>query len=112
MIEKEALAIVWATEKLRQFLLGRYFRIYTDHRPLEFILDPNKPLPHNTSARLQRWAIKLARYDYKILYTKPITLQHPDCLSRIEVAAPAETNLHDEYLNFQCSVIEKKAIAQ
>jgi len=32
-IEREAFAIVWCTQRLRQFLLGRQFIIQSDHRP-------------------------------------------------------------------------------
>ena len=39
-IEKEALAIVWSTQRARQFLLGHKFLLKSDHRPLEFIFNP------------------------------------------------------------------------
>ena len=33
-IEKEGLAVTWATEKFQTYLLGSDFRIETDHKPL------------------------------------------------------------------------------
>ena len=58
-IEREALAIVWTTQRARHFLLGRKFRLISDHRPLEFIFDCGKELPKVTSARILRWAIQV-----------------------------------------------------
>ena len=37
MIEREALAIKWALEYLRYYLLGRQFRLVTDHAPLQWM---------------------------------------------------------------------------
>ena len=44
-IEREALAIVWAVRRLHKYLFGRKFTLYTDHKPLQFIFEPSKPVP-------------------------------------------------------------------
>ena len=82
-IEKEALAIVWSTQRARQFLLGRKFLLKSDHRPLEFIFNPRKELPKVTSARILRWAIRLMDFDFDIMYVKGNTIPHVDALSRL-----------------------------
>ena len=37
-VEKETLALVCATNRLRKYLLGQNFSLYADHRPLETLL--------------------------------------------------------------------------
>ena len=66
-IEREALAIVWATMRLKQFLMGRNFTIQTDHQPLIKLFGKH-PIPTGTSARICKWALDLMSYDYDIEY--------------------------------------------
>ena len=41
--EKEALAIVWACERLHAYLYGAECELMTDHKPVECILSPKSP---------------------------------------------------------------------
>ena len=52
-IEKECLAIIWATRKFRHFLLGAPFILETDHKPLMW-LESAKP-SQARSQRLESW---------------------------------------------------------
>lgn len=81
-IEREALAIVWSTQRCQRFLAGRHFTLITDHRPLTFIFGPNEGLPTRVSARLQRWAISLMAFDFTIEYQRS-QLMKSDALSRL-----------------------------
>ena len=83
-IEREALAVVWATLRARNFLLGSHFTLNCDHQPLEFIFNPNRALPKVTSARILRWAIQLMAFDYEIHYVKGENIPHVDALSRMQ----------------------------
>ncbi|PAA78757.1 hypothetical protein BOX15_Mlig016452g7 [Macrostomum lignano] len=76
-IEKECLAVRWAVEKLRHYLLGRRFVIKSDHKPLQYLqMDHANP-------RLQRWAFYLSGYDYEIQYQPGESNTVADGLSRI-----------------------------
>jgi hypothetical protein len=50
--EKEALAIVWAMERLSIYLLGHKFELHIDNKALALILDNPLSKP---PARIQRW---------------------------------------------------------
>jgi transposase InsO family protein len=62
-IEREALAIVWACERLHFFLYAREFDLYTDNKPVQLIFqnDTSKP-----KARIERWALRLLPYRFKV----------------------------------------------
>ena len=62
--EKEMLAIVWAIRRLRQYQLGRKFKIQTDHKALIWLMNVKDP-----SSRLLRWRL-LENYEYEIDYKK------------------------------------------
>ena len=57
--EKEALAIIWACEKFRPYLMGETFDVETDHGSLKWLLGTQK-------GRLARWAMRLSDFDLTI----------------------------------------------
>ena len=81
-IEKEALAIIFGVKKFNQFLYGRKFTIQTDHKPLEGLFNEQKGVPQQAAPRVQRWALTLAAYEYKIAYKAGETNANADALSR------------------------------
>ena len=66
-LDKEALAVVFAVKKTHQFLYGRHFKIYTNHKPLLGLLHPEKATPLIASSRMQRWALTLLQSATKLL---------------------------------------------
>lgn len=79
-IEKELLGIVWAIKYFRPYLYGRKFTIYTDHRPLTWLMSLKDP-----NSKLTRWKLKLAEYDYKVVYKKGKQNTNADALSRAKI---------------------------
>ena len=49
--EKEALALVWAVDKIHIYLYGKHFHAFVDHQPLRRIFKPRSKL----NAKLFRW---------------------------------------------------------
>ncbi len=81
-IEKEAFSIVHALTKLRPYLYGADFEIFTDHRPLKALF-----LGEVRNTKVQRWASLIAEYHAPIRYWPGRNNVRADMLSRITAAA-------------------------
>lgn len=91
-IEKESLAIIYCTNHFRPYLYGNKFIILTDHKPLEWLHSVKDP-----TSRLIRWRLKLAEYDYKVIYKAGKINCNADALSRnpVEATRVLPLTLHD-----------------
>ena len=85
-IEKEALAVTWACERFHDYLLGLHFQMQTDHKPLVPLLSCKalEELP----LRVQRFRLRLMRYDFTIVHVPGADLNTADTLSRAPVSEP------------------------
>ena len=82
-IEKEALAIIFGIRKFHQYLYAQKFTLVTDQQPLTTIFRPKRALPTLAAARIQRWAILLAAYNYEVKYHSTKEHTNADALSRL-----------------------------
>ncbi|XP_037521382.1 uncharacterized protein K02A2.6-like [Rhipicephalus sanguineus] len=82
-LDREGLAVVFAAHKFHKYIAGRKVTFVTDHQPLLGILGPGKPTAQVLSPRMTRWCIKLAAYDYNIVYRHGKNHQNADALSRL-----------------------------
>lgn len=99
-IHREALAIVYCVKKFHQYLLGRRFKLKTDHKPLVSIFGPHKAIPTMAASRMQRWALILAAYNFEIEYVGTYS-NGADILSRLPVIEKcAEEPPEQTYLHF------------
>lgn len=100
-IEKEALALTWTCERLNQYLLGSKFMVETDHKPLVPLLS-NKNL-EELPIRVQRFRLRMMRYQYTIRHVPGKDLNTADFLSRSPLPNTENKNeLQDEteaYIN-------------
>lgn len=95
-LEREALALVFAVVKFRDYLLCREFTLKTDHEPLVGLFKENRPIPSTAASRIQRWAITLGAYKYTIKYKPGSSNQNADALSRLPVpASETEQQMQD-----------------
>ena len=78
VIEKEAYAVVYCIQKLRTYLYGADFTVYTDHAPLKCLFTKTM-----NSTKVQRWGVLLAEYGAKIEYRRGKHNIRADMLSRI-----------------------------
>ena len=86
-IEKEAFAVVFALNKLRPYLYGAEFTIYTDHKPLKSLF-----LSEVKNTKIQRWAVLLAEYSAPIEYRQGPNNIRADMLSRIKPRVDIDRN--------------------
>ena len=93
-LDKEALAIIFGVKHFHQYLLGRSFKIQSDHKPLQHLFAENKGIPTLASARIQRWALILSAYSYSIEYKPGSAHGNADGLSRLPLPnAPSQIPL-------------------
>nr|GEY81710.1 reverse transcriptase domain-containing protein [Tanacetum cinerariifolium] len=77
--EKEMLAVVYAFEKFRSYLIMNKSVVYTDHSALKYLFSKK-----DTKARLLRWILLLQEFDFKVIDTKGAKIYAADHLSRLE----------------------------
>ena len=82
-LEKEALALIFGVTKFHKYLCGRSFTLQSDHRPLLGLLKQDRVISAMASARIQRWALTLSNYEYKLEYMPGSRISHADCMSRL-----------------------------
>ena len=85
VVEREAYAVIYALRKLRPYLHGAQFTIYTDHKPLKCLF-----ANEIKNSKIQCWAVTLAEYAAPIVYVPGKTHVRPDMLSRIRSAVPTD----------------------
>lgn len=63
-VEKECLVIKWALDSLRYYLMGRKFKLETDHRALAWL-----GRMRDTNAHIIRYFLTIQPFNFDVLYT-------------------------------------------
>lgn len=76
--ELEMLAIVYAFQKLRVYLLGLKVIVVTDCASIKSTIEKVNPVP-----RVSRWIMQMQEYDYTVVHRAGVRMRHVDALSRV-----------------------------
>ena len=89
-LKKELLAVVFAIDKFRSYLVGAKVIVYTDHAALKYLLTKKDAKPW-----LIRWIFLLQEFDLEIKDKKGIENSITDHLSRMQFKNPQELPINN-----------------
>nr|GEY08962.1 DNA-directed DNA polymerase [Tanacetum cinerariifolium] len=90
--EKEMLAVVYAFEKFRSYLIMNKCIVHTDHSALKYLFAKK-----DANARLLRWVLLIQEFDFDVINTKGAENLAADHLSQLE--NPYENVLNPKEIN-------------
>ncbi|CAM8943524.1 unnamed protein product [Rhodiola kirilowii] len=106
--EKELLAIVYAFDKFRPYLVGSKTIVFTDHAAIKYLLSKKDSKP-----RLIRWILLLQEFDIEIKDKKGVENLVADHLSRLEGNEELKedtTLVDDSFVGEQLMRVEAEAL--
>ncbi|KAK1667710.1 hypothetical protein QYE76_055869 [Lolium multiflorum] len=103
--EKELLAVVFACDKFRSYIVDSKVTIHTDHAAIRYLMQKKDAKP-----RLIRWVLLLQEFDLHIVDRKGADNPVADNLSRLENIAYDPIPINDSFPNEQLAVIKIKDV--
>ena len=100
--EKELLAIVFAFDKFRPYLISNKVVVHTNHSAIKYLMTKKDAKP-----RLIRWVLLLHEFDVEIKDKKGTENLVADHLSRLEGASD-EIQVNDDFPNEHLLAVEDK----
>jgi hypothetical protein len=99
--EKEFLAIVFACDKFRPYIVDSKVTIHIDHAAIRDLMEKKDDKP-----RLIRWVLLLQEFDLHIVDRKGVENLVPDNLSRLENISYDPIPVNDSFPNEQLAAIK------
>ncbi|KAK1627608.1 hypothetical protein QYE76_001923 [Lolium multiflorum] len=99
--EKELLAVVFACDKFRPYIVDSKVTIHTDHVAIRYLMEKKDAKP-----RLIRWVLLLQEFDLHIVDRKGADNPVADNLSRLENITYDPVPVNDSFPNEQLAVIK------
>ncbi|KAJ9691493.1 hypothetical protein PVL29_013620 [Vitis rotundifolia] len=101
--EKELLAVVFALDKFRAYLVGSFIIVFIDHSALKYLLTKQ-----DAKARLIRWILLLQEFDLQIRDKKGVENVVADHLSRLAIAHNSHVlPINDDFPEESLMLLEK-----
>ena len=98
--EKEFLAVVFACDKFRPYIVDSKVTIHTDHAAIKYLMEKKDAKP-----RLIRWVLLLQEFDLHIVDRKGAENPVADNLSRIENVLDDPLPIDESFRDEQLAVI-------
>ena len=97
--EKEALAMIFAIDHFRVYLLGKEFTLVTDHSALQWLhsVEPK--------GRLARWVMALQEYNFTVKHRPGNNNNNADALSRLPLPQEAKCSQNVPISSFTTTMI-------
>ena len=108
-IEKETLSIAFSCEKFHEYVYGLRFVVENDHKPLISIF---QRALSKSPPRIQRFLLRLQRYNFQLKYVHGNQLFVADILSRLPLPDRTSKIKSDEMNYFVHSVIKSYQISE
>ncbi|KAI3385196.1 hypothetical protein SNEBB_006376 [Seison nebaliae] len=102
VIHRELLAIVYALQRTKQYVLGFEVKLMSDHKPLSYILQKGDP-----TGKIARWLIFLQQFNLSINYVEGKNNHCADFLSRSCITDSTEPLAHEVLGGVYVNTVEK-----
>ena len=107
-IERETLSVVFGCERFHEYLYGRSFVAQNDHQPLKAVFSKSIV---QCPPRIQRFFLRLQKYDFQFEYSPGKTMKVADALSRASLDRTPEID-PDEMAHHVHSIINQIPVSE